>query len=783
MDRARTAQGRRKRRLLRSFLLALALPGWACSKPSAGTKPAPSAAASPKVAAPAPAGSEPPQVVIDGRDRFEIIPNLSWCEAEHQGLLLDLGSPSAAAYSGFGAERSDDYPDIERDGQSFVRAYGRSLKYDFWLDEPRAGTSVSVRVRGGEAKWLSLSIDDKRVGSIRPNTGETKVYSLPPLAAELARGHHQLKMSFSGAPRGPRAMQGEIDWVRIGERGDDITGYAAPTLSNIVGDVVLNGAPKRALVLNPPSTVRCWLRPAADARLKVALGFWGAGKGTAEVRVVADGEEPVVLQTRRVAGGDSASWTPLAVDLAPFAGKVIGVEFRALDGSRGGRVAFGDPSIARRVATEVAPPKAKIAILLLEAGIDRRRVPPFGPTGKLPALGELGRAATAFSRYRAPSVVVQSVAASLLTGLSPRTHRVEDSSSRVPDSVRLLSEMVKEASGRTAFFTGVPTTFAPFGFAAGWDTFDAISPVLDVPATEPLSRALKWLETELDDEHPGPRLLVVHARGSHPPWDLTREETQTLKPDEYAGILDPRRGGIMLAALRARRTRAAHHLLEEDWVRLHALQDAALAKQDLLIGQLVGLLKKKGAWERSMIVFAGDVSAGDPPDSPFDPQGALAESRLAVPLVVKFAGGDLGGRDEQLPASAADVSASILTALGIPVPEAVEGIDLYAAAHGMLPVVANARVASAPGRYSTRLGSWLLRGELGKKPSLCAIDLDPACVNDVFDEKPYAARALWLATFRAESAALHASGRPKERQPASLDPDTVAALTVWGDLR
>ncbi|MEI9952144.1 MAG: hypothetical protein WDO74_24950 [Pseudomonadota bacterium] len=131
-------------------------------------------------------------------------------------------------------------------------------------------------------------------------------------------------------------MQGEIDWLRIGERGDDTTGYAAPTLSNIVGDVVLNGAPKRALVLNPPSTLRCWLRPAADARLKVALGFWGVGKGTAEVRVVADGEEPVVLQTRRVAGGDSASWTPLAVDLAPFAGKVIGVEFRALDGSRGG---------------------------------------------------------------------------------------------------------------------------------------------------------------------------------------------------------------------------------------------------------------------------------------------------------------------------------------------------------------------------------------------------------------------------------------------------------------
>jgi sulfatase-like protein len=782
MGRERGARGRPKRGLSRNlYWAALALPLLACSRQPSKPRPAPSAVAS--GSAPALPAPEASQVVVDSRDRFEIIPNLSWCEVDHQGLLIDLGSPAAAAYSGFGAERSDEYPDVERDGQSFVRAFGRSLKYDFWLDEPRAGTSLSVRVHGGEAKWLALTIDDKRVGSIRPSLNETKVYSLPPLSAELARGHHRLKLSFSGAPRGTRAMQGEIDWVRIGERGDDTTGYAAPTLSNIVGDVVLNGAPKRALVLNPPSTLRCWLRPAADARLKVALGFWGAGKGTAEVRVVADGEQPVVLQTRRVAGGDSASWTPLAVDLAPFAGKVIGVEFRALDGSRGGRVAFGDPSIARRPAPAIATPRAKIAILLLEAGIDRRRVPPFGPTGKLPALGELGRAATAFSGYRAPSVVVQSVAASLLTGLSPRTHRLEDASSRVAGSVRLLSEMVKEASGRTAFYSGVPSTFAAFGFASGWDTYDALSPVLDVPATEPLSRALKWLEAELDDAHPGPRLLVVHARGSHPPWDLTREETQSLKPDEYAGILDPRRGGIMLAALRARRSRVAHHLQEEDWVRLHQLQDAALAKQDSVIGQLVALLKKKGAWERTLIAFAGDVSAGEPPDSPFDPQGTLAENRLAVPLVVKFPGGDLDGRDERLPASAADVSATILAGLGIPVPESVEGVDLYGAAHGMVPVVAKALVASTPGRYSTRLGSWLLRGELGKKPTLCAVDLDPACVNDVFDERPYAARALWLATFRAESAALHAIGRPKEKQAAVLDPDTIAALTVWGDLR
>lgn len=719
----------------------------------------------------------------DARDRFDIIPNLSWCEVDHEGSVLDFGGPMAAAYQGFGGAHPDDSEDVERDGQSFVRAYGRTLHYDFWLDEPRSGTAISLRAYGGAAKWLGVTIDDKRVGSVKLVAGESRVLTLPPLAAELGRGHHRLKFSFTGAGRGQRQVQAELDWVRIGERGMETAGYAAPTLSDIVGDVVLNGAPKRSLVLRAPSTVRCWLRPAPDARLKVALGFWGAGKGTAEVRVVADGEQPVVLQTRRVTGGDSASWTPFAVELAPFAGKVIGIEFRAVDGSREGRVAFGDPSVARKPPDPLPIPHANLAVLLLDASADRRRVPPFGPTGKLTALGELGRAGTAFSGYRAPSVVVQATFASLLSGLAPRGHRLESPSTRVASSVRLLSEMVKEASGRTAMFTGVPTTFAPFGFSAGWDTFDVVSPVQDLPASEPLTRGLKWLETELDDEHPGPRLLVLYARGAHPPWDIPRDDLQGLKPDEYSGILDPRRGGIMLAALRGKTKRNAHHLQEDDWVRLHSFEDAALVHQDGAVDQLISLIRKKNAWDRTLIIFAGDVAAGDPPDMPFDPQGALSEERLAVPLVVKFPGGDLGGRDEPLPVGAADVTATVLTALGIPVPDYVEGADLYAAAHGRVPVATEPLIATTPGRFATRLGTWLLRGELGKVPTLCAVDIDPACVNDVFDQKTFAARALWLATFRGETRARRSTARAKEAEPAVLDPDTISALTVWGDVR
>ncbi len=227
----------------------------------------------------------------------------------------------------------------------------------------------------------------------------------------------------------------------------------------------------------------------------------------------------------------------------------------------------------------------------------------------------------------------------------------------------------------------------------------------------------------------------------------------------------------MLAALRARRQRNGHHLQEDDWVHLHALQDAALAKQDSGVEQLVALLKKKGAWDESLIAFAGDVSAGEPPEVPFDPQGSLDENRLAVPLVVKFPGGDLSGRDVPLPVSAPDVSATILAALGIPVPDYFEGVDLYAAAHGGVSVVTPPLLATGAGRYSTRLGSWLLRGELGKTPSLCAVDLDPACVNDVFDERPCTRRArCGLRPSAPRAPRSDASERPKEKAARGARP-------------
>jgi hypothetical protein len=422
-------------------------------------------------------------------------------------------------------------------------------------------------------------------------------------------------------------------------------------------------------------------------------------------------------------------------------------------------------------------PQARTVVVVIAAGLDRRRIPPWGPIGRLAGLGELARRSVAFGSYRVPTTVPAAVFASLLTGLSPRAHGLEDPGGRLRDGITCLQERVKDASGRTALFTAVPTSFAAFGFARGWDRFEAISPVEDLPAVEPYSRGAAWLDAELERDPNGRRLLVVHARGAHPPWDVSRTDAARLPPEEYDGILDPRRGAIALAGVRARRP-AARRLTDADWIRMHALEEAALAREDEALASLVRTLERRGEWDSTLFMFAGDVPIGDAPELPFDPAPPLAEDNLLAPLLVKFPGGALAAKEALVSVTTTDLAHTLLAALRLAPAGAPEGLDLHAAAHGIEPLAGRPLIATLGNAFSTLWGHHRLDGELGRPAKLCALDVDPACLGDARDERPLAFRLLWQRSWEAELAA--AGPARAAREPAAMDPATAAALVVWG---
>jgi hypothetical protein len=212
---------------------------------------------------------------------------------------------------------------------------------------------------------------------------------------------------------------------------------------------------------------------------------------------------------------------------------------------------------------------------------------------------------------------------------------------------------------------------------------------------------------------------------------------------------------------------------------LHALEEVALKKQDAELRRLLDMIEREGLFDDSMIVVMGDVAVGDPPGIPFGPTPPLREDILLAPLIVKFPKNELGGTHVATMATAVDVAATALHALELS-DESIEGFDLLRIAKGLLPLDGRPLEATMGARYATRWGPWLLLGELGRRPSLCLIDVDPSCATDSLGQSPLAAAALWQKTFAFESAA-RARRSPGRAAPAVvLDADTQSALKVFG---
>jgi hypothetical protein len=164
-----------------------------------------------------------------------------------------------------------------------------------------------------------------------------------------------------------------------------------------------------------------------------------------------------------------------------------------------------------------------------------------------------------------------------------------------------------------------------------------------------------------------------------------------------------------------------------------ALEDAALVKQNDAIQRLIDTLRREDAWDETLFVFAGDVAQGDPPRVPYDPSPPLAEDRLVTPLLVKYPGARRGGTETNVLVTTADLAVTTLRAFRLEVPAQLEGHDLFALAAEHGPVAGRLLYATFGSRYASRAGSWLLLGAPGKVPSLCQLDVDPACTTDLFD--------------------------------------------------
>ncbi|HEY4118736.1 MAG TPA: sulfatase-like hydrolase/transferase [Byssovorax sp.] len=740
------------------------------------------------VASAAPSAS--PSVVVArapvARVLTDFLAALPTCDVGHGGLVVDAGTPALAAHAAWSGALPQRLADVEHDGSTWSRARDRRLELLVATPE-RTQLFVAARGEGFASKSAQVTLDDQPLGTLNFAREQIRVATTGTTTLPVDAGLHVVGIRFSGKAKDDAAFA-DLDWIRFGvpddprDKGDDDKPdevYGAPTLHDIVAPAaVLGGVPHKSLALRAPGFVRCALRLTPKARLRGFVGVSGDGAADAEVRVRVDGKPPIVLQTFHVESS-AGKWVEVDRALGDLGRGVGYVELAATRATKGARVLFGDPSVvvpASDAPTAAAPavPAARAVVVVVLDGVERSELPPWntGPA-PLPNLADLALTAATFERHRAPTTIVPAVVASMLTGLSPRGHGLVDGGARLPATVITIGGVARDASVRTAMFTGVPSTFRAFGFAEAWEKFVEYAPSSGDPATAPIDAAAQWL-TEVAKAPNDPRMIaVVHARGGHPPWDV--RESQALPPKDYTGLIDARRGGQILAHMRKRKARET--LSEADRTRIRALEQTALGGQDRALGALVAALKTANLWDQTLLIVTGDVSTGASDANLFAEGLELKEQLLTLPLYVHFPGGAFAGRRVDEPTEAMDIARTALGALRLSFARPSFGHDLADVAAEPGAAGQGPQIATLGEAYSARWGFTVLAGRFPRAPALCDLSLDAACAFDRRDLMPLTAFAIFQRLVE-EDARWRAAARARE--PATLDNDTQAALNVWG---
>ena len=746
----------------RRAALMVALATLGCRHPTTSDTPAVGDAA-PSVGPPSAesdAGADEATVV----DLLEASPR---CRVEHRGALVDLGTPEAAWSTPGHPDGESDFPSFERDGATWGRVLDRSASFTVALDATGPAL-VSIRGRARGAKKATALVDGRIVGVLALSTSEDRIATTSNAAVPLTPGVHTVTLRWNGAVKKEEPLA-ELDWVRLGTVDDDPSAYAAPTRKDVLSQVAIGGAPRRAYLLRAPSILRCVAWVPAGARVAAQIGAAGEGSGDVEVRARTTGAAPSQLLAQQPAS--AAAWTDVVAPLSSVAGGgggVVVIEIAVTRSPKQGRVAIAEPRIVaprRRSVDPTRPAVATSVVVLVLAGATTSVL-------ETPTLRALAAEGVTFRAHRAPSTLAAASVASLVTGLPVPVHAVEDGGARLSPQTVLLGKLVAPFGVEGAMFTEAPTTGPAFGFAHDWAHYAARSPLDGAPA------AFDEVRKYLDGAAGKKTLIVAHARGAHPPWEVSAESLKTLGPEGYAGAVDPKH----VVGLIAKARRGLFRLSEGDRVRLGALAELGLADEDRRLGELVDGLRASGALAHTLLIVTGDVPFVLPPATKLDDKGdagapaaapAPPIDPLAIPLVIRFPDAFGAGRVVTAVTDPTDVAATVAAAFGASIVD-LAGRDLVDLAIDDARARDAARLLDDGHGYQLVWGELRLVGAWGKTPTLRA-----ATAEDLRAQRPFEYLAAWGLAAQARDRWLAARAKGPGREPATIDAATAAALESW----
>jgi arylsulfatase A-like enzyme/Flp pilus assembly protein TadD len=371
---------------------------------------------------------------------------------------------------------------------------------------------------------------------------------------------------------------------------------------------------------------------------------------------------------------------------------------------------------------------------------------------RTPALDLLAEQGIRFNQAFTPSPITNSSHTSIMTGLLPSSHGVNDFGVPLATIYPTLAELLTKGGYRTAAFIGAvildSKNLAP-GLDRGFEFYDNFPELptttsrwgrLERRGMEVEQRAESWLNT-----HPaGAHFVWVHLYDPHDPYE---------PPPPYSEVYKDR------------------------------LYDGEIAYADSALGHFLAYLKKLGWYEGAMIVVVGDHGEGLG-EHHEDTHGIfLYDSTTRVPLIVKLPNRREAGRTVEGQVRTTDIMPTILKLLGIAAPANLDGDSLEPFLNG---IEATPRTVFGETNYPLRFGWAPLRSVRmegfkfveAPKPELYDLRADPG--ESLNHYEPWNGTVQSLRRALAELSAK--SPTTEKASPAAVSASTIDELQALGYL-
>ena len=280
------------------------------------------------------------------------------------------------------------------------------------------------------------------------------------------------------------------------------------------------------------------------------------------------------------------------------------------------------------------------------------------PRPTSPVLDALAKKGILFKRCFTPSPLTTPAFASLMTSMPPHRHGAKRNGLSVFPKVDTLARILKDLGYRTgAFISSWPLKAKLSGLNKGFDTYTGVfdkkrwAGTLNPEGRAPTvnQKVFEWLDRCENESF----FLWVHYSEPHAPY-LHHEEFDHDYNRWKSGTYHPKSD---LGKLRN--------------------YDTEIGFVDHHIGDLIRKLKERGVYRRAVVIFMSDHGESFGENREYGHGRKLFNSTLHVPLIVKLPENCSSGTVMTHCVSLEDVAPSILTLLGVDVPEWMVGRDLF----------------------------------------------------------------------------------------------------------